>query len=220
MDKRADLRDAKSHIFDLTRHYAEKMIPDVTLRLLCGNLVDPSSNNRRRYCAITYGSKDGKKAMIVYDSVLLKANMYNIKSTAFNALAIHELCHVKHGIFEQCTDSRRYHDRPAFFECVEEHGEKWMANPCLHPGKLSLRAYLGSSDMVVPDNILSMIQYKCHDCNHDGLKDTIHGKYPLTICENCNSTNISGKKLAPFEVYKIAKMCDIDTITDSVGLLL
>ena len=133
---RKDYVDAKAYLESITREYAKKIVPkQVSIRVMFGDLhrQDPIG---KRAQAWAYGNKTWTKSMVVFDTTLIKVNVYNMKSKFFDALSIHELCHVRHGYQEPGIDNRYVHTRPLYYYCFEEFpfAERWMANPETHPG--------------------------------------------------------------------------------------
>lgn len=216
MVSRTDYNKAKQYIIDLTNKYAVDIIPPgVTFRVMVGDLLKREGWDRGYDGAATYGNKEWTKSMTVYDSNLVKANTYNIKSRFFDALVIHELCHARHGFEEPDAPRSMFHKSRKYIECIKMFGEPWMASSGTHPGRYSYRAYLGSEDKVVPDSISRMIFYKCPACGHAALWSAYAiGAHP-SECESCHSKNIEWTLLSPFDTYRVAVMNGIDTVKKS-----
>lgn len=213
MVNRKDYAAAKKYIIDLTAEYAEKIIPEkVVLNIRVINASCEVGSRGFPVLAYAAGNKNWTKAIVVYDSSSIKNNVYNMKSRFFNALAVHELCHIRHGFAEPGTDPKFYHSRPVYLDCMEKHFDRGMASSRTHPDRYSLRAYLGSDNKLVPQSINGMSFYICKDCRHSALWNNYNIGHPPYHCESCLSSNIAWTNLNPFDVYRIAKINDIDYV--------
>jgi hypothetical protein len=217
MVHRKDYVAAKAHLEKITTDYAKKIIPrNTTLRIMFGDLKrqDPIGKLAQAWA---YGNKKWTKSMVVFDTTFIKSNVYNMKSLYFDALSIHELCHVKHGYEEPGIDNRYSHTRPLYYYCIDQFpfSERWMANPTTHQDRYSLRAYLGSKDKVVPNSISRMIFYSCKDCGRGALWNLYQQGSRPTLCEKCESSNIIWTLLNPFDTYRMAVMNEIDFVETS-----
>ena len=214
---RKDYVDAKAYLERITREYATKIVPKpVNIRIMFGDLhrQDPIG---KRAQAWAYGNKTWTKSMVVFDTTLIKSNVYNMKSKFFDALSIHELCHVRHGYQEPGIDNRYVHTRPLYYYCFEEFpfAERWMASPETHPGRYSMRAYIGSEDKLVPNSINRMIFYSCRECGNGALWNLLQQGSRPTMCEKCESPNIIWTLLSAFDAYRMAVVNEIDFVETS-----
>jgi len=210
---RGDYSTAKQYIIDLTTTYATRILPEgVVLRVKVHNTSCDDDSRGMGVLAYAAGNKDCTKGIVVYDSNTIKNNMYNMKSTFFNALAVHELCHIKHEFEEPGCNPKFYHSRPLYLDCMGKHSDRGMASPRTHPDRYSLRAYMGSDNKLVPQSINGMSFYICKDCRHSALWNNYNiGHHPYH-CESCHSNNIAWTNLNPFDVYRIAKINEIDYV--------
>jgi len=215
MVSRKGYTSAKQYIIDLTGKYMGKIVPDdVTIHIKIHNIVN-DEGTRALFPTIAYttGNKEGTKALLVYDSDLIKTNMYNMKSKVFDALAVHELCHVKHVFEEPGVDPRAYHSSRLYLDCLKKHfPEPWAAKPMLHPDRYSLRAYLGSDDKIVPRCVNGMLFYICKECRHSALWNVNNIGHSPYHCEVCHSKKISWTKLDPMDAYRVAMINEIDFV--------
>jgi predicted SprT family Zn-dependent metalloprotease len=214
VSRRKDYASAKQYIIDLTNIYAAKIIPPSITTRVCVKNISAEENNVFSYPTMAYaaGNNDGTKAIIVYNSALIKDNMYNMNSKFFNALIVHETCHVKHSFEEPGVKPRFYHSRPRYLDCMEKYFDRGMAHAHMHPDTYSFRAYLGSDNKIVPHSINRMFFYMCKDCRNSALWNAYNIPHPPFHCESCHSKNISWTKLNPFDVYRIAKINEIDFV--------
>jgi hypothetical protein len=214
MPKRVDYISAKEYIITKTQNYARKILPkNISIHIQVSDITK-DEDSRLRYTTIAYaaGNKDWTKSKLVYDCSMIKNNIYNIESSFFDALAVHELCHIKHGMVEPGINSRFYHSRPIYIDCLSKHVGREMAKASTHPDRYSFRAYLGSENKLVPQCITNMAFYVCKDCRNSVLWNSYHiGHHPYH-CESCHSKNISWTRLSPFDVYRIAKINEIDYV--------
>jgi hypothetical protein len=217
---RDDYKTAKTYFETITRKYADLILPtNISLKIQFGDLKRQTTDPvEKRAVAWAYGNSDWSKSMLVFDTNLIKSNVHNIKSKFFDALSIHEICHVWHGEQEPGIDGRYSHTRPLYYYCFEHFpfSEPWMASPVTHPDRYSLRAYLGSDDKVVPNSISKMIFYSCKDCGRGALWNLYQQGSRPTICEKCESPNIIWTLLKPFDTYRVAVANSIDTVDASV----
>jgi predicted SprT family Zn-dependent metalloprotease len=214
MVSRKDYASAKQYIIYLTSKYAAEIVPrEVMMRIRIMDVIKSERGRSHPAMAYTTGNKDGTKALLVYDLNLIKTNTYNMKSKFFDALVAHELCHIKHEFEEPGLASRFYHSRPIYTKCVNKYyPDVWAVKPKTHPKRYSFRAYLGSDDQIVPRCINHMMFYVCKDCRKSYLWNSHYiGHYPFH-CESCNSSNIAWTKLDPFDVYRVAKINEIDFV--------
>jgi len=216
MVSRKDYTAAKQYIIDLTNKYAVKTIPEgVVLNVKVLNVSGEYGGRGFPVLAYAAGTKDWSKSLIVYDANSIKNNVYNMKSEFFDALAVHELCHIRHGFEEPGIDSRFYHSRPLYLDCMEKHFARGMASSRTHPDRYSLRAYLGSDNKLVPQNINGMSFYICKDCRHSVLWNNYSIGHQPYHCESCHSNNIAWTWLNPFDVYRIATINEIDYVENT-----
>ena len=218
MTKHADYIAAKEYIITKTRDYARKILTEATCPSVFVRDISKDEDSRFRYTTIAYaaGNKDWTKSKLVYDCSMIKNNMYNMKSNFFDALAVHELCHIKHGIAEPGTARRFYHSRPIYVDCLGKYVGREMAKASTHPDRYSLRAYLGSENRLVPQCITNMAFYVCKDCRNSVLWNSYHIGHHPNHCESCHSKNISWTRLSPIDVYRIAKINEIDYVESTV----
>ena len=212
VSRRGDYAAAKRYIMDLTNTYAERIVPDgVSMRVKIQDVREGARCNLPTLAYAT-GNKDGTRAMLVYDSKLIKTNMYNMTSKFFDALAIHELCHIRHKFEEPGVESR-FHLRPMYIDCIKKlYPDDWAFKSETHPDRYSFRAYLGSKDKLVPRAIGEMFFYVCKDCRSSYLWNNNYIQHRPFHCESCNSESISWTHLEPFDVYRIAKINEIDFV--------
>jgi hypothetical protein len=214
MVNRNDYDAAKQHIIQKTLKYARKIIPDDIVTKIKIKNVSKSGDGCCSYPTLAYaaGNKDWTKTLIVYDSNMIRNNVYNMKSTFFDALAIHELCHIRHGFEEPGAKPRFYHSRPIYLDCMEKHYERGMASSRTHPDRYSLRAYLGSKHKLVPSYINGLMFYVCKDCRNSALWNNYYIGHQPYHCESCHSENIAWTILNPMDAYRIAMINDIDRV--------
>ena len=212
LSRRNDYASAKQYLLDLTAKYATNIVPEeVSMRVKICDVREGASCNLPTLAYAT-GNADGTRAMLVYDSKLIKTNMYNMKSKFFDALAIHELCHIRHG-FEEPGVKSKFHLKPLYIDCIKKwYPDDWAYKSETHPDRYSFRAYLGSDDKLVPRCINHMMFYICKDCRSSNLWNTHYIGHRPFHCEICNSENISWTKLDPFDVYRIAMINEIDFV--------
>lgn len=213
MVSRIDYNAAKEYLIHTTLEYAKKIVPsEVTLEVLVSNLKTYPGLSHYGYMAVALGNEDWSKSKVVYDSALVKSNVYNIQSRFFNELSKHELCHIKHGFEEPDSPERLTHRRPKYKDCIKASGG--MDGIKVHPSRYSYRAYLGSESKVVPCIINNMVFYVCRSCDHAALWNTCSLGNPRT-CDSCNSSNIEWTRLSPFDTYRVAVMNEIDCVEKS-----
>ena len=213
VSRRGDYAAAKQYMIDLTSKYAENIIPDaMERRIEVRNAQDDWNGRGLPTIAYAMWNKDLTRALLVYDSGIIKANIYNIKSKFFNALAIHELCHIRHDIDEPGV-TMRFHSKPVYVDCVKKwYPDDWAYKSETHPGRRSFRAYLGSDDKLVPLSINEMIFYICKDCRSSYLWNNLSIRHPPLHCESCKSEKIAWTHLKPLDVYRVAKINEIDFV--------
>ena len=218
VSRRKDYASAKQYIIDLTNTYSCKIVPDgVEMRTFIRNVTEKECGGcGHSVIAYAAGNKDWTKTAIFYDSKIIKNNMYNMKSKFFDALIVHELCHIKHGFEEPGASPRVYHSRPIYLDCMEKFFGREMATARTHPDRYSFRAYLGSEHKIVPSSINNIIYYVCKDCRSSALWNLYYiGHHPYH-CESCHSKNIAWTILNPFDVYRIATINEIDNFERTI----
>jgi DNA-directed RNA polymerase subunit RPC12/RpoP len=208
---RKDFLRAKEQLLELNTKYSSRIIPqEVDCRAFIKSALYPDGQKTYSVIAYATGNKQGTKAAIVYDTGLVKDNMYNIGSKFFDALVVHEQCHVKHSFLKPNDNMKRCHSNPIYLDCMEKYFERGFARGRTHPDRYSVRAYLGSEDKVVPPLIHRSLFYKCKSCGRAFLWDYGMMGYIPHHCSKCSSDEVNWTKLNPFDVYRICKINEID----------
>jgi|SRR5271157_185377 len=205
---KSDYESARGYLNKKTLEYADKILPDeVSIHVLISGNIDkhvPPDRERTTIAAAIPENPYWSRAVVIYNRDYLKANTYNITSYFFDALIVHELCHVK--FYREHPDIVEPVHTGEYRDCVVDLlGERWAADPVTHPGRYDFRAYHGSSDLVVPCYINWMGIFFCESCEKLYMFNHRVYKSELPACPHCGE--VDRKRwigLTPENVYRLA----------------
>jgi hypothetical protein len=215
---KTDYEAARGYLNKKTLAYAREILPkDVAVRVLISGDIDKHVHPDRGKATIAATipeNPDWSKAVVVYNRKYLTANIYNILSYFFEALIVHELCHIKfyreHPDITEPVHSGEYRDCVLYFL-----DEKWAAEPITHPDRYDFRAYHGSSDLVVPWYIGQMGLFFCESCERLYMFNRKVHEYEIPACPNCGE--VDRKRWIGLSAENVYRLATANRIKDLPG---
>lgn len=218
MARKTDYETARGYLNKKTTEYAREILPEgISVRVLISGDIDkhvPPDKDRATIAATVPETPDWTKAVLIYNSKYIVANTYNIMSYFFEALIVHELCHIKF-----------YRDHPDIVEPVHTGeyrdcvlcflDERWAAEPTTHPDRYDFRAYHGSSDLVVPWYIDWMGLFFCESCERLYMYNRQVHKFELPACPHCG--DIERKRWIGLSAENVYRLATANRIKDISG---
>lgn len=208
-NKHPDYIKAKKHLVNLTKKYANEMLPvNTPITIKFGKILGESDGQiAPQYIFGRGGKPSGVKFTIKYNEDFVDANKHNLKSHGITGLVVHELNHARDFLINTKGYLNNAHTNPVFKSGLAKYMNTTIGSKkyrsAMKPDP-STRCYNGKCKYnVVPAWTSEYWIYFCPNCGFvDSYTTNLKTKSP--ICENCkNRVGLITKKLPATEAAKM-----------------